>query len=205
VKVTETALPGVLLLEPAVFGDERGYFLETWNAARYREAGVPGDFVQANHAHSRRGVLRGLHFQVGRPQAKLIWAISGEILDVAVDLRRGSPNFGRWVGATLSGENHRQLFVPAGFAHGYCVVSESADVSYLCSDVYWPAGDRGVRWDDPAIGIAWPPGEQVLSAKDRALPLLADATDLPEYDPLPSGERAVLPLYDPLPRGERAG
>ena len=135
-------------------------------------------------------MLRGLHFQLGRPQAKLVWAISGEILDVAVDVRRGSPNFGRWVGATLSGENHRQLFVPAGFAHGYCVVSESADVAYLCSDVYWPAGDRGVRWDDPAIGIAWPPGEKLLSAKDRALPLLADATDLPLYDPLPRGERA---------------
>ena len=178
-KVTETALPGVLLFEPSVFEDDRGFFMETWNAARYREAGVAADFVQANHARSRRGVLRGLHFQLGRPQAKLVWVTSGEILDVAVDIRRGSPNFGRWVGATLSGENHRQLFAPAGFAHGYCVVSGSADVSYLCSDLYWPAGDRGVRWDDPAVGVAWPPGEKSLSAKDRALPLLADATELP--------------------------
>jgi dTDP-4-dehydrorhamnose 3,5-epimerase len=178
-KIYETLLPGVLILEPRVFDDDRGFFLETWNAARYRDAGVPVDFVQANHVRSRRGVLRGLHFQLVRPQAKLVFAISGEILDVAVDVRRGSNTFGRWVGARLSGENHCQLFVPAGFAHGYCVLSESADVSYLCSDVYWPAGDRGVRWDDPAIGIAWPPGEKHLSAKDRALPLLADATDLP--------------------------
>ena len=136
--------------------------------------------MQANHAHSSRGVLRGLHYQLGRPQAKLVWAVTGEILDVAVDIRRGSATFGRWVGATLSGENHRQLFVPGGFAHGYCVLSAGADVSYLCSDVYWPAGDRGVRWDDPAIGIVWPSGEKLLSAKDRALPLLADAPDLPE-------------------------
>ena len=178
-RVEATALPGVLLIEPRVFADERGFFLETWNAARYRDAGVPVDFVQSNLVRSRRGALRGLHFQVERPQAKLVWAISGEILDVAVDVRRGSPTFGRWFGAILSGENHRQMFVPVGFAHGYCVLSESADVAYLCSDYYRPAGDRGVRWDDPAIGIVWPPGEKLLSAKDRALPLLADAQDLP--------------------------
>jgi dTDP-4-dehydrorhamnose 3,5-epimerase len=188
VKVTPTALPGVLLLEPAVFGDDRGFFLETWHAARYREAGLPEAFVQCNHAHSRRGVLRGLHFQLVRPQAKLVWAVTGEILDVAVDIRRGSATFGRWVGAALAGENHRQLFVPAGFAHGYCVLSERADVSYLCTDVYHPAGDRGVRWDDPAIGIAWPPGEKIISAKDRALPLLADAAELPGLnDPTTNG------------------
>ena len=184
-KVSETSLPGVLLLEPRVFGDERGFFMETWNAERYREAGIPVDFVQANHARSRRGVLRGLHYQIGRPQAKLIFAVSGEILDVAVDVRRGSKTFGRWLGVSLSGDNHRQLFVPAGFAHGYCVVGEHADVSYLCSDLYWPQGDRGIRWDDPAIGIAWPAGEKLLSAKDCALPLLADATDLPVCDPPP--------------------
>ena len=178
-KISATGLPGVLLLEPRVFGDERGFFLETWNALRYRDAGVPVDFIQSNHARSGRGVLRGLHFQLGRPQAKLVYAISGEIFDVAVDLRRGSKTFGRWVGVNLSGENHCQLFVPAGFAHGYCVVSEHADVCYLCSELYWPAGDRGVRWDDPAIGIAWPPGEKLLSDKDRALPLLADAAELP--------------------------
>ena len=183
-KVTPTALPGVLLLEPAVFGDDRGFFLETWHAERYRAAGLPA-FVQANHAGSRRGVLRGLHFQVGHPQAKLVWAVRGEILDVAVDVRRGSPTFGRWVGATLSEENHRQLFVPAGFAHGYFVPSESADVSYLCSDLYWPAGDRGVRWDDPAIGVDWPAGEKLLSPKDRAWPLLADTAELPAYEAAP--------------------
>jgi dTDP-4-dehydrorhamnose 3,5-epimerase len=180
VKVVQAGLPGVLLIEPEVFADDRGCFLETWSAARYRDAGVPVDFVQSNLVRSRRGVLRGLHFQVERPQGKLVWAISGEILDVAVDVRRGSPTFGRWFGATLSGENHRQMFVPVGFAHGYCVLSEIAEVAYLCSDYYRPAGDRGVRWDDPAIGIAWPPGEKLLSAKDRALPLLADAPDLPE-------------------------
>jgi dTDP-4-dehydrorhamnose 3,5-epimerase len=180
VKASRTELPGVLLIEPAVFADDRGFFLETWSAARYRAAGVPVDFVQSNQVRSRRGVLRGLHYQVEGPQAKLIWAVSGEILDVAVDIRRGSPTFGRWFGATLSGENHRQMFVPAGFAHGYCVLSESADVAYLCSDFYRPAADRGVRWDDPSIGIEWPRGEKLLSAKDRALPLLADATDLPE-------------------------
>jgi dTDP-4-dehydrorhamnose 3,5-epimerase len=179
-KVFETMLPGVLLLEPRVFGDERGFFKETWSAARYRDAGVPVDFVQSNHAHSHRGVLRGLHYQLGRPQAKLVFTISGEIMDVAVDVRRGSKTFGRWVAVSLSAQNHCQLYVPAGFAHGYFVVSESADVCYLCSDTYWPAGDRGVRWDDPGIGIAWPPGEKLLSAKDRALPLLAAATELPE-------------------------
>jgi dTDP-4-dehydrorhamnose 3,5-epimerase len=179
-KVSRTVLPGVLLIEPAIFADERGFFLETWSAARYRDAGVLVDFVQSNQVRSRRGVLRGMHFQLVRPQAKLVWAISGEILDVAVDVRRGSPTFGRWFGANLSGENHRQMFVPAGFAHGYCVLSASAEVAYLCSDYYRPAGDRGVRWDDPAIGIAWPPGEKLLSAKDRALPTLVDAPELPE-------------------------
>ncbi len=182
-KVTETALPGVLLVEPAVHADARGYFKETWNATRYREAGIPAQFVQANQARSGRGTLRGLHFQVGRPQAKLLWVLAGEILDVAVDIRRGSPHFGRWVGATLSAANHRQLYVPAGFAHGYCVLSESADVAYLCSDLYYPAGDRGVAWDDPAIGVVWPPGEKILSTKDRAWPLLAEAPELPAFAP----------------------
>jgi dTDP-4-dehydrorhamnose 3,5-epimerase len=170
-----------------VYGDERGFFLETWHQERYHAAGLPS-FVQANHAQSRRGVVRGLHFQVTHPQGKLVWAVGGEIFDVAVDIRRGSPTFGRWVGETLSGENHRQIFVPPGFAHGYCVTSERAEVSYLCTDFFHPAGDRGVRWDDPAIGISWPPGEKLLSVKDRALPLLADAPDLPQStDPSISG------------------
>lgn len=178
-KVFETALPGVLLLEPAVHTDERGFLLETWNAARYRAAGVAVDFVQCNQVRSRQGVLRGLHFQTKQPQDKLVWAVGGEIFDVAVDVRRGSKTFGCWFGAALSEDNHRQMFVPAGFAHGYCVISRSADVAYLCSDVYHPAADRGLRWDDPAVGIVWPLGEKILSAKDRALPLLADANDLP--------------------------
>lgn len=181
-KVTGTALPGVLLVEPDVFADARGFFQETWNAARYRDAGIPERFVQGNQARSARGTLRGLHFQIGRLQAKLLWVSRGEILDVAVDVRRGSPHFGRWVGATLSADNHRQLFVPAGFAHGYCVVSDTADVCYLCSELYDPAGDRGVRWDDPAIGVAWPAGDKILSAKDRAWPLLADAPELPVWE-----------------------
>ena len=187
-EVRPTPLPGCCELQPAVRRDARGRFVKVFHQAAFAELGLRTDFVEQYYSVSRRGVLRGLHFQVGRPQAKLVWAVRGEILDVAVDIRRGSPSFGRWVGATLSGENHRQLFVPAGFAHGYCAVSESADVAYLCSDLYWPAGDRGVRWDDPAIGVAWPPGEKFLSARDRALPLLADAADLPLYDPLPRGE-----------------
>jgi dTDP-4-dehydrorhamnose 3,5-epimerase len=182
VKATATALPGVILVELTAFADERGYFMETWHRERYAAAGIAAAFVQSNAAHSRRGVLRGLHYQLGRPQAKLVWVTQGEIFDVAVDIRRGSPTFGRWVGAVLSGENRRQLFVPAGFAHGYCVSSASADVSYQCSDFYAPAEERGVRWDDPALAIAWPEPAPVVSGKDRALPLLADA-ELPQYAP----------------------
>ena len=181
-KATPTALPGVILVEPAAFADERGHFMETWHHGRYRAAGIDPAFVQSNAAHSRRGVLRGLHYQLGRPQAKLLWVPHGEILDVAVDVRRGSPTFGRWVGEVLSADNRRQLFVPAGFAHGYCVLSETADVVYLCSDFYAPAEERGVRWDDPALAIEWPEQAPLVSAKDRALPLLS-AADLPPYAP----------------------
>ena len=196
-----TAIPDVILIEPRVFRDARGFFLETYHAQRFAAGGIDAEFVQDNHSSSASGTLRGLHMQREFAQGKLVRCVAGEIFDVAVDVRRGSKSFGRWVGASLSGENHRQLFVPAGFAHGYYVVSASADVSYLCSDVYWPAGDRGVRWDDPAIGVAWPSGERLLSEKDRALPLLADATELPPFDPLTQD----LPRHDPLPRGERAG
>ena len=184
-KVVDTALAGVRVIEPAVHPDARGFFLETWNAGRYAAAGIPEQFVQGNHARSARGTLRGLHFNIERPQAKLLWVMHGEIHDVAVDVRRGSPTFGRWVGARLTAGNHRQLFVPAGFAHGYCVVSEYADVCYLCSALYHGPGERGVRFDDPAIGIDWPAGEKLLSPKDRELPLLADAPQLPEYAPAP--------------------
>ena len=144
-KVTPTALPEVLLIEPKVFGDTRGFFMESYNAKAFEQAtGISDRFIQDNHSRSSRGVLRGLHYQIQHPQGKLVMVTQGEVWDVAVDIRRGSPTFGRWVGATLSGANHRQLFVPAGFAHGYCVVSESADVSYLCTDTYYPAGDREI-------------------------------------------------------------
>ena len=177
----KTSLPGVLIVEPKVFGDDRGFFMETYHAARFAEAGVGDQFVQDNHSRSTRGVLRGLHFQDPNPQGKLVRAVSGTIFDVAVDIRRGSPTFGRWVGVELSAENKRQLWVPAGFAHGFCVTSETADVVYKCTALYDPVSDRGIRWNDPAIGIEWPGVEPVLSPKDAAAPLLADAPLLPVF------------------------
>lgn len=177
-KVIDTALPGVKIIEPRVFGDHRGFFLETYNEARYREAGIDVGFVQDNHSRSARGILRGLHYQVRKPQAKLVWVVEGEVFDVAVDVREGSPSFGAWTGVRLSGDNHRQLFIPAGFAHGFCVLSESAHFLYKCSDLYDPGGEGGVIWNDPKIGIEWPLDEiePVLSDKDAALPVLAEAT-----------------------------
>lgn len=177
----KTNLPGVLIVEPKVFGDDRGFFMEIYHAARFAEAGVVDPFVQDNHSRSARGVLRGLHFQEPNPQGKLVRAVSGTVFDVAVDIRRGSPTFGRWVGVELSGENKRQLWVPAGFAHGFCVTSETADVVYKCTALYDPSTDRGIRWNDPAIGIEWPGIEPLLSPKDAAAPLLADATLLPVF------------------------
>jgi dTDP-4-dehydrorhamnose 3,5-epimerase len=181
-KTHATCLPGVVLVELQPFADERGSFMETWQAERYRAAGIPHAFVQSNHARSHRGVLRGLHYQLGRPQAKLVWVPRGEVFDVAVDVRRGSPTFGRWYGTVLSETNNRQLFVPEGFAHGYFVMSEVADFIYSCSDYWAPAEERGLRWDDPAVGISWPAGDRIVSAKDQALPFLAHA-DLPELRP----------------------
>jgi len=184
-KIIETALPGVVVVEPRVFGDTRGFFLETWNGPRYEAAGLPGGFVQDNMSSSRRGVLRGLHYQKPFAQGKLVSVIDGEIFDVAVDVRRGSPHFGRWVGVVLSGANRHQMYVPPGFAHGFCVVSETALVSYKCTEVYHPEADRGVRWDDPRIAVAWPveDAEIEISDKDRKAPLLADIAPehLPEY------------------------
>lgn len=175
-KAHPTGLPGVVLLEPALFSDDRGAFMETWNLERYRAAGVPSAFVQSNQVRSARGVLRGLHYQVRRPQAKLVWAIEGEIYDVAVDVRRGSPTFGRWHGAVLSAANRRQLFVPEGFAHGYAVLGAESLVAYLCSDLYSPADERGIRWDDPRLAIDWPAGDEwIVSPKDAALPVLEEA------------------------------
>ncbi|GGE03486.1 dTDP-4-dehydrorhamnose 3,5-epimerase [Polymorphobacter glacialis] len=175
--VTETTLPGVMLIEPRVFGDDRGFFLESWNARSFADAGLDLTFVQDNHSRSAQGVLRGLHYQLANPQGKLVRVTSGAVFDVAVDVRRSSPNFGQWVGYELSDTNKRMLWVPPGFAHGFVVISKTADFLYKCTQLYDPSDDRGVRWDDPAIGIDWPAGglPPTLSAKDATAPLLADA------------------------------
>lgn len=173
-KVVETRLPGCVIIEPAVFGDERGFFFETWNAERFGERGLPTTFVQSNVSSSSRSVLRGLHYQWPNPQGKLVSVLEGEVYDVAVDIRRGSPTFGQWEAVMLSAENKRQFWIPEGFAHGFAVVSERAVFSYLCTAVYDKVADAGVRWDDPAIGVDWPISEPQLSAKDEAAPLLAD-------------------------------
>ncbi|SEU19027.1 dTDP-4-dehydrorhamnose 3,5-epimerase [Stigmatella erecta] len=181
-KVTETAIPGVLLIEPKVFGDARGFFLETFHAQRYADAGIPGPFVQDNYSRSVKGTLRGLHFQEPQPQGKLVQVVAGAVFDVAVDIRRGSPTFGKWVGVELSAENRRQLWVPPGFAHGFCVTSESADFQYKCTALYAPQNERSLLWNDPDLGITWPlDGEPKLSAKDAAAVRLKDAPLLPTY------------------------
>jgi len=181
--VIPTPLPGVLLIEPQVFADSRGYFYESYQEARYRAQGVSAHFVQDNQSASTRGVLRGMHYQVERPQAKLVQVIQGEVFDVAVDIRQGSPHFGQWYGALLSSENKRQLYIPIGFAHGYYVTSETAVFQYKCSDYYHKAGERGVRWDDPGIGIVWPGHTPILAERDAAFPLLAEiGADLPRYE-----------------------
>lgn len=174
-KVIKTDLPEVLVLEPKVYGDDRGFFLETYHRQRYRDVGVDVDFVQDNHSKSAQGVLRGMHWQVARPQAKLVWCIQGKIYDVAVDVRPGSPNFGKWTGAELDSDNKRQIYVPAGFAHGFCALSEGVQIIYKCSDLYDPSDEGGVIWNDPAIGIRWPISEPVLSTKDAVLPPLSAA------------------------------
>ncbi len=181
-KVTETSLPGVLLIEPKVWGDARGFFLESFNEPRFAEHGLPTHFRQDNHSRSRRGVLRGLHYQLRRPQGKLVTAVTGTVYDVAVDIRRGSPHFGRWVGVTLSGDDPKYLWIPPGFAHGFCVISDTADFVYKCTDVFVAEDDHGVLWSDPRIGIEWPLADPALSEKDtRYLTLDAPRTDLPEY------------------------
>ncbi len=181
-KVLPTELPEVLIVEPTVFRDARGFFFESYHAARYAEAGLPDRFVQDNHARSVRGTLRGLHYQLRTPQGKLVRATVGAIFDVAVDIRRGSPTFGRWVGTVLSAENKRQVYVPPGFAHGYYVTDAVAEVEYKCTDFYRPEDERGIRWDDPALAIAWPGRNPILSARDKAYGFLSpDRSDLPEY------------------------
>jgi dTDP-4-dehydrorhamnose 3,5-epimerase len=182
-KTIETALPGVMLIEPAVFGDERGFFFEAYNRGRFAATGLPTDFPQANTSRSARGVLRGLHHQQPRPQGKLVWVVEGSVFDVAVDIRRGSPHFGRWFGAELSVANHRMMYVPPGFAHGFQVLSEHATFCYLCTELYDGSCDRSIAWDDPDIGIMWPIAQPLLSAKDKLASRLADVSAdlLPEY------------------------
>ena len=172
--VLATDLPGVLILEPNVFPDARGFFLETYNKERYAAAGLTLEFVQDNLSFSSRGVLRGLHYQNPHAQGKLVHVLAGEVWDVAVDLRRDSAHFGRWTAVALSGENKKQFYIPPGFAHGFCVLSETALFTYKCTDLYHPECDGGVRWDDPDIGIEWPVAEPLLSEKDKKLPYLRE-------------------------------
>jgi dTDP-4-dehydrorhamnose 3,5-epimerase len=182
VKVSPTDVPGVLLVEPQVFEDARGFFLETYHRDKYAAAGITATFVQDNHSHSTRGTLRGLHAQHAHAQGKLVRAVRGEMFDVAVDIRVGSPSFGRWTGATLSGTNFRQLYIPPGFAHGFCVLSDEVDVEYKCTDLYAPGDEITVAWNDPEIGIDWPVRDPILSAKDRDAPPLSALRDrLPRF------------------------
>jgi dTDP-4-dehydrorhamnose 3,5-epimerase len=176
-QIVETSLPGVVILEPKVFGDERGFFFESFNARRFAElTGVTKTFVQDNHSRSVRGVLRGLHYQIRQPQGKLVRVIAGEVFDVAVDVRRSSPNFGKWAGIHLSAENKRHVWIPEGFAHGFVVLSETAEFLYKTTDYWAPAHERCVRWDDPALAIDWPyRGVPQVSAKDAQGKALADA------------------------------
>lgn len=175
--VTATSLPEVLIIEPKVFGDERGFFFESFNSKLLAEkAGLTADFVQDNHSRSAKGVLRGLHYQIQHPQGKLVRVVRGSVFDVAVDIRKSSPNFGRWVGVELSEKNHRQVWVPPGFAHGFLVLSESADFLYKTTDYWHPEHERCIRWNDPTIGIIWPSdGEPTLSLKDAQSKNIADA------------------------------
>jgi dTDP-4-dehydrorhamnose 3,5-epimerase len=179
-----TALPGVLVVEPEVHRDARGLFLETYHAHKYAAVGIALPFVQDNHSNSSARTLRGLHTQVGRqPQGKLVHALHGEIFDVAVDVRRGSPTFRRWVGVKLSGDDFRQLYVPPGFLHGFCVLSAAAEVVYKCTAPWDPSAEVAVRWDDPELAIDWPVANPLLSPKDAAAPSLAEVLDrLPTYD-----------------------
>ena len=184
-KIIETALPGVLIIEPKVFGDERGFFVETYRESLFAEAGLELNFVQDNQSRSRRGVLRGLHYQLQQPQDKLVRVARGQVFDVAVDIRRGSPTFGQWIGAILDDVTHRQMYIPQGFAHGFVVLSEIADFVYRCTDYYHPQSEAGIRWDDSEIGILWPEEvlqKLILSEKDRQLPLLR--TQPPEQLPV---------------------
>jgi dTDP-4-dehydrorhamnose 3,5-epimerase len=181
-KFVPSAIPDVILIEPKIFGDQRGFFMETWQKNRFAKAGIRSDFVQNNHSKSAQGILRGLHYQIKQPQGKLVRVVLGEVFDVAVDLRKGSLTFGKWMGVTLSAENKRMLWVPPGFAHGFYVTAESADVLYKCTDLYAPKHERSLRWDDSEIGIDWPlvgGKAPMLSAKDESGVALCDAEVYP--------------------------
>jgi len=176
-KQLPTKLDGVVLLEPVAHGDERGFFVETFRRDLWAEHGVEAEFVQHNHSRSAQGTLRGLHFQTEPGQAKLVSCARGEIFDVAVDLRRDSSTYGQWEGHVLDDEAHRQLYVPVGFAHGFAVLSEVADVTYLCSSTYDPATESGIAWDDPGVGVEWPLGDPLVSERDRSAPTLAEVAE----------------------------
>lgn len=184
-KVIETRLPGAVVIEPQVFGDARGFFYESYNEAKYREAGITRRFVQSNVSRSARGVLRGMHYQWPNPQGKLVSVLEGEVYDVAVDIRHGSPTFGQSVGVMLTADNHRHFWIPEGFAHGFCVVSEFATFAYQCTSLYDAKTDAGIRWDDAHFAIDWPIAKPLLSDKDGKAPLLADVPveRLPVYAP----------------------
>lgn len=184
-KVTETNLPGVLVIEPRCFGDSRGFFIETFSVQRYEDAGIKGNFLQDNHSRSQKGVLRGLHYQLNFPQGKLVSVSRGEVFDVAVDIRVGSPTFGQWYGEVLNDENHRQLYIPPRFAHGFVVLSDVVDFTYKCTEYYHPEDDRGLLWNDPAIGINWQVDNPLLSEKDKinkTLEELKASNELPIYE-----------------------
>jgi len=180
--VIQTNIPGVLIIEPTLVGDHRGFFQEIFQAERYASYGIQGPFVQDNLSRSARGVVRGLHLQNPSPQGKLVMVLRGSVLDVAVDVRIGSPTFGRYVATEIDDKSHRQIWVPRGFAHGFAVLSESADFFYKCDDFYRPSNEIAVRWDDPAIGVSWGIASPLLSARDAAAPLLANVKTLPVYD-----------------------
>ena len=183
--VIETSLPGVLVLEPKVFADERGFFMETYHAERFRESGIDAIFVQDNHSRSARGVLRGLHYQEPHPQGKLVRCTKGALFDVAVDIRVGSPHFGKWTGVELSEDNKKMLWVPAGFAHAFCALTDPADLVYKVTTQYDAKSDRVILWSDPDLGISWPISKPLLSPKDAAAPRLKDATILPRFGGMP--------------------
>lgn len=181
-QVIATSLPGVLIVEPHVFQDDRGWFFESYHASRYAEAGLPERFVQDNHSRSAPRTLRGLHYQLKHPQGKLVRCVRGAIFDVAVDIRKGSPAFGKWVGVELSQENKRQLYLPPGFAHGFCVSEVVSEVEYKCTEFYHPEDESGIIWNDPTIGIGWPVPNPILSDKDaRYAPLAPERPDLPAF------------------------